>query len=416
MGPANTATSVEDTEMESQMTQQDFIVLRSERLFVPEASNLGMPGAEALGTSTSSNMETLDISVAPLSKAERDDLRRDPRTKAIAAPMPLQLIEPMDVTPPDASALAGGVTWGVQAVGAPQSQFDGAGIKVAVLDTGIDPTHPAFNGVNLTRKNFTAEGDDDQNGHGTHCAGTIFGRDVNGLRIGVATGVTDAIIGKVLGQGGGSSAKLVEAIQWSVREGANVVSMSLGIDFPGFVKQLVDAGFQVEPATSIALEQYRANVNLFSRLADLLVSQNAIQEATLIVAASGNESERPQFEIAVSPPAAGTGILSVGALSEGGSSGHDVARFSNTQCNLSGPGVNVISAAVGGGLTGMSGTSMATPHVAGVAALWAQKQLDESGGIRSDALSGQLLATADRSSLVASAEREDVGEGIVQAP
>ena len=70
---------------------------------------------------------------------------------------------------------------------------------VAVLDTGIDPNHVAFNGVNLTRRNFTAEGDDDLHGHGTLCAGTIFGRDVNGLRIGVARGVSDAIIGKVLG-------------------------------------------------------------------------------------------------------------------------------------------------------------------------------------------------------------------------
>src|SRR5690606_41473924 len=92
---------------------------------------------------------------------------------------------------------AGDVTWGVKAMGAYTSPFDGSGIVVAVLDTGIDPTHPAFAGVNLTRRNFTTAGDDDTHGHGTHCAGTIFGRAVNGTRIGVAPGVTEAVIGKV---------------------------------------------------------------------------------------------------------------------------------------------------------------------------------------------------------------------------
>ena len=398
------------------MGQKHYVVLRTEKLFVPEAGSLGGPGFASMDVGFSPSAETINVSTVELSKADRDDLRRDPRTKAIAEPMPLKLIEPAEVGEPNAGATAASATWGVEAVGATQSQFDGTGVKVAVLDTGIDPNHDAFNGVNLVRRNFTSEGDDDTHGHGTHCAGTIFGRAVDGLRIGVAPGVTDAIIGKVLGQGGGSSAELVEAIQWAVNEGANVVSMSLGIDFPGYVKILTDNGLEIEPATSIALEQYRANVNLFSRLADLLVSLNAVQQATLIVAASGNESNRPNYEIAVAPPAAGTGVISVGALSDGGASGHGVAWFSNTQCNLSGPGVGVISAKPGGGLTSMSGTSMATPHAAGVAALWAQKQLDVSGGIVSQVLAGQLLATASRASLAPNLEREDVGEGIVQAP
>lgn len=87
--------------------------------------------------------------------------------------------------------------------------------------------------MELLQRNFTADADSDEHGHGTHCAGTVFGRDVDGVRIGVARGVTKALIGKVLGTEGGSSDLIVQAIQWAVAQGAHVISMSLGIDFPG---------------------------------------------------------------------------------------------------------------------------------------------------------------------------------------
>jgi subtilisin family serine protease len=301
-------------------------------------------------------------------------------------------------------------------VRATDSPFDGDGITVAVLDTGIDPNHPAFQGVTVVQKNFTSAGADDDHGHGTHCAGTIFGHDVGGLRIGIAPNVRRALIGKVLGQGGGSSATLANAIQWAVSEGAHVVSMSLGIDFPGFVDFLVNQqGLNINPATSIALEQYRANVNLFSALADAVEAQGAFGQGAVIVAASGNESNRPSFEIAVAPPAAGTGVLAVGALQQG-ATGFSVASFSNNQVDVSAPGVAVISAKLGGGLVGMSGTSMATPHVAGVAALWAQKLKDETGGVESPTLLAQLVAKAVTDPLAPGFEEDDVGTGIVQAP
>lgn len=359
--------------------------------------------------------ETIEIEEVDLTRAERNDLRRDPRTRAIAFPMPMTLINP--VASRDASAAdVAAVTWGVQAVRAPESPFDGTGVTVAVLDTGIDPNHPAFAGVALERRNFTQEGDDDINGHGTHCAGTIFGQDVNGARVGVARNVDRALIGKVLGAGGGSSAVLAEAIQWAVNEGAHVISMSLGIDFPGFVDWLVnEQDVDVNPATSIALEAYRANVNLFTELARVVQAQGMFGQGTVIVAASGNESNRPDFEIAVAPPAAGTDIVAVGALQEG-AGGHSVASFSNNQVNISAPGVNVISAVPGGGLGSKSGTSMATPHVAGVATLWAQRQLELTGQVNNQTLTARLIASGIRSPLVADAEAEDVGTGIVQAP
>jgi subtilisin family serine protease len=395
------------------MTVKKYIVIRRQSPIVPTAEALGRVRA---GTYTTGlDMQEIKIEEAELTKAERDDLRRDPRTRAIAEPMPMKLIEPVssrDVSSPSTT----GATWGVRAVHADESPYGGEGVTVAVLDTGIEPGHPAFTGVNLVRKNFTGEGDDDLIGHGTHCAGTIFGQDLNGTRIGVARNVQRALIGKVLGEGGGDSATIARAIQWAVDEGAHVISMSLGIDFPGFVNYLVNVvGLPVDPATSIALEQYRANINLFSELSEFVAARGMFAQGTVIVSASGNESKRPDYEIAVSPPAAGTGIIAVGAL-QVDDGGFSVARFSNNQVDLSGPGVDVISAYPGGGLRSLSGTSMATPHVAGVAALWAQKLSSETGRVHGQTLMAKLIASGNMASLVESSEAEDVGTGIVQAP
>ncbi len=397
------------------MADDKYIVLRAESPMVPVAAAVGPPAGvpRAAMSSFGAGPQTLAIEEAELTAAERNDLRRDPRTRAIALPMPMKLIEPLVVA--DAQPSANGVTWGVDAVGAADSAFDGTGITVAVLDTGIDPNHEAFQGVNLVQRNFTQGAEDDEHGHGTHCAGTIFGQNVDSTRIGVAPGVSRALIGKVLGAGGGSSATIAQAIQWAVNEGANVVSMSLGIDFPGFVDAMVAQGLDVNPATSIALEQYRANINLFSQLAGLVQAQGAFGAGTVIVSASGNESERPTYEIAVAPPAAGNGIVSVGALQEG-AGGMSVASFSNNQVNVSAPGVGIVSARAGGGLVSMNGTSMATPHSAGIAALWAQHQLDTAGRIDAETLVAQLIGSGTRDGLDPSAEAEDVGTGIVQAP
>ena len=355
------------------------------------------------------------VEIEEVERREIPAITRNADVAAVAPPMPMKLIAPLDAhaaTPAEATDIA----WGVRAVKADTSSFTGDGIVVAVLDTGIDPAHPAFEGVELLRRNFTDESDDDEHGHGTHCAGTIFGRKVGSTRIGVAPGVKRALIGKVLGEGGGSSEQIVSAIQWAVENGANVISMSLGIDFPGFVDLLVNQqGLNINPATSIALEQYRANVNLFSALAASVEAQGAFGQGAVIVAASGNESNRPSFEIAVAPPAAGTGVLAVGALQEG-ATGFSVASFSNNQVDVSAPGVAVISAKLGGGLVAKSGTSMATPHVAGVAALWAQKLKQETGGVESPTLLAQLVAKAVTAPLQPGFEEDDVGTGIVQAP
>jgi len=244
-----------------------------------------LPGVEVAAGGPSLEVDEID-------RREIPAVTQDASVVAVAPAMPMKLIEPI-AKATDAQPAAANVEWGIKAVGADTSPFSGNGVVVAVLDTGIDPVHPAFAGVTLVQKNFTEAEDDDQHGHGTHCAGTIFGRNTNGTRIGVASGVTKVLIGKVIGQGGGSSDKIADAILWAVENGANVISMSLGIDFPGLVDRFVASGFPPALAASRALEGYRLNVQLFEKLASLVRSRGTfLGQATLLVAAAGNESER----------------------------------------------------------------------------------------------------------------------------
>jgi subtilisin family serine protease len=307
--------------------------------------------------------------------------------------------------------------WGIQAVGADRSPFSGDGVRVAVLDTGIDASHPAFDGVELVQRNFTSESDEDLDGHGTHCAGTIFGHDVSGKRIGVAPGVRTALIGKVLDQDGGGSDVVLAAIEWALQNRAQVISMSLGIDFPGLVADLEREGVPTELATSMALEGYRANVLLFERLGSLVQARASFTGPCLLVAAAGNESRRdqnPDFVIGVGPPAAADGMVSVAAVGPD-PDGFTIASFSNYGARLAGPGVDILSARAGGGLTTMSGTSMATPHVAGVAALWAEK-LVKAVQFTQQRFTDRLVGSAITAGLKPDFSPADVGNGVVQAP
>ena len=328
------------------MNEQRYVVLRAKGNEEAVAGGV-LAGPEALG-----RLE-VEVEAATLTAKEASDARRDPTVLRAAPVMPVALIKPQ------ASATAtaqdeSGATWGITAVGAATSPFSGAGVTVAVLDTGIDAGHEAFAGKTVVQKDFTKEGDGDGNGHGTHCAGTVFGGSVGGLRIGVAPGVEKALIGKVLNaQGSGTTEQILDGLLWAVREGANVVSMSIGLDFPGLVRALMEQrGLELEPATSIALTAFRENVRLFDAIAQLVRAHSSMFANAILIAAAGNESERPRYEIATAPPAAADGIVSVGALEKrpGTPLQLGVARFSNAGPVVAGPGVAVTSAKVGGGL------------------------------------------------------------------
>ncbi|MFK8080754.1 MAG: S8 family serine peptidase [Granulosicoccus sp.] len=344
------------------------------------------------------------------------DLNNDSRTVSVTPAMPMCLIAPETASESaDSAKQPGKVAWGVEAVEADRSRFTGEGIRVAVLDTGIVSSHQAFDGVSLLVQNFTTDASaDDGNGHGTHCAGTIAGRQVNGTRVGIATNIDRLIIGKVLtDQGSGSTTAIVQGIQWASLQGAHIISMSLGIDFTAYVENLHKAqDVDLKAAVSMGLQAYSANVEMFEKLGDSFSALSYIGQGALLVAAAGNESRRPTYTIATSPPAVADSILSVAAVDRG----FGAARFSNTFADVSAPGVDISSAGLDGGLSVLSGTSMAAPHVAGVAALWSQRLLESESQLNIDRLKSTLFANLSPAADRAMPDLENTGRGVIKSP
>ncbi len=376
----------------------------------PAAGGLRPMGRASPGT-RAKIAENATVEVQHLDSDERSRVLADPATIAVLPRMPVSLIKALKASLAAVKAGPQATNWGIQAVNATNSPVTGAGITVAVLDTGIDETHPAFAGVDLVQRNFTTEAAQDLNGHGTHCAGTIFGRDVDGHRIGIARGVTKALIGKVLGAGGGASEQIINAITWAQLEGAQVISMSLGMDFPGYQKQLVEMGYPGPKATSLALAGYRLNTRLFDEWSQALIGHDGVMAGSVVTAAAGNESHRPGYTILLAPPATGRMFVSVAAIGQDPGGAFHVAYFSNEGATLAAPGEDIWSAKRGGGLTAMSGTSMATPHVAGVAALWA-----EFLGRNAPFSAASVVDRMKQAVRALPFSDTDVGLGLVQAP
>jgi subtilisin len=294
----------------------------------------------------------------------------------------------------DLDTSAVGATWGLKATRVVPTSFlsynpyNGAGIKVAILDTGFDLTHPDFAGRPIVHQSFiSGEAVQDGHGHGTHCTGTACGPlnpSPSIERYGIAYNAS-IYIGKVLSNGGsGGDGGILAGINWAIANGCAVISMSLGGNVNG-------AGY------SAVYEN---------------VAVNALNRGCLIIAAAGNASSRPGVIKPVSHPANCPSIMAVGAVD----SSLNVASFScgglfptYGGIDIVGPGVGVFSSVkMPARYATWNGTSMATPHVAGIAALWAQ-----ASGERGMNLWRKLTTTAKP--LPAHPTR-DVGAGLVQAP
>lgn len=396
-----------------------------------------MPKGEFDFKAAASATDKLDggiVETAELTTREARAIDNSPG-KVAALTMPTRLIAPMmrdphgewaqlahaeDVAAGNAASLE--VPWGIRATRAETSTYTGSGVTVAILDTGIDRAHPAFAGMpNIVEADFTGSGASqaaDDNGHGTHCAGTVFGRDCYGYRIGIAKGIDRALIGKVLdADGAGGSAQLFDGLYWAISQHSDVISMSLGFDFPGMVVRLVGEGLPVDLATSKALVAFRQNLRAFDALMAFAKAQTAMGAGPVIVAATGNESKAgisPQYRIDASLPAAALDVVGIGAVAEDGAQ-YRVADFSNGSPMVSAPGVDIVSAKAGGGLAKLSGTSMACPHAAGVAALWWEALRQSPASATANSVAARLSATA-RSNVFNGFNRAAFGDGLITAP
>ncbi|HEU4508128.1 MAG TPA: S8 family serine peptidase [Pyrinomonadaceae bacterium] len=274
-------------------------------------------------------------------------LRSDNRVAAVAGAPQISLIHP---TRSAAANLATKVTWGLEFMNVPRlwkEGLTGKGIKVGHLDTGVDGKHPALKKAVEGFVEFDLEGNmvnpspapHDSDDHGTHTAATIAGRPVNGRSVGVAREAE--LSSAMVIEGGVMVARVLGGMDWALSQGIQILNMSLG--FRGWWEDFIP-------------------------IIDILRSQNVLP-----VIAVGNE-----YAGTSRSPGNYPNVLSVGAHDEN----KLVADFSSSQRfkravdpivpDMVAPGVGVISASPGGGYKSNDGSSMATPHVAGLCALLMQ--------------------------------------------
>jgi subtilisin len=229
-------------------------------------------------------------------------------------------------TPPE-------LQWGVDRIDADKiwGQTTGLGVKVAVLDTGIDLDHPDLynvkSGPDLINKDATP---DDDNGHGTHCAGIIAAQHNDVGVKGVAPGVELWAVKVLNSQGSGPISVIVSGIEWAINNNMKVISMSLG-------------GTGNDPAMEA-------------------ICNAAFVAGIIVVAAAGNNAGS-----GVMYPGKYANVIAVAATT----SRDKRASYSSfgPEVDLAAPGDGIYSTYKNGGYATMSGTSMACPHVAGTAAL-----------------------------------------------
>jgi subtilisin family serine protease len=256
----------------------------------------------------------------------------------------------------------------VPQVGAPiawESGYDGSGVKVAVLDTGIDAEHPDIASQLVDAKSFVPNEDvRDYHAHGTHVASTVLGTGAvsEGKNKGVAPGA-DLLVGKVLSnEGFGLDSWIIDGMEWAAQN-AKIVNMSIGSNEPS------DGTDPMAQA----------------------VNNLTAETGTLFVIAAGNTGME-----GINSPGSADSALTVGAVDKSDelawfSSKGPQNGFSGLKPDLTAPGVGILAArsqfsSGSGSYMTMDGTSMATPHVAGAAAILAQRHPDWTGAQLKEAL------------------------------
>lgn len=278
-------------------------------------------------------------------------------------------------------------TWGLQATGVDRSRLAGSGVRIAILDTGFDMQHPDFLTRGIVSQSFITgiETAQDDNGHGTHCLGTLGGPRIPGEtpRYGIATDA-QLFVGKVMKENGkGREGDILHGIGWAIQNNCRIVSLSLGK--PVARGESPDTDYEEIGAV-------------------------ALRRNCLLIAAAGNDSDRPRSIKPVELPANSRTILAVGAINRR----LELYPESNGGLNpdgggidLVGPGVEVRSSKrLPTRYGNNTGTSMAAPHIAGIAALL----MEADPTATAEQIWTRLTQTARRLPLPSS----DVGSGLIQ--
>jgi subtilisin family serine protease len=347
-------------------------------------------GVEAVRRAASrSGEDPRAVAVVPLPaarsvalSASRDDVAAIAAAAEVAAVYPNRVLRVPRVFEvrelPAAAAESRASSWGVERVGALATwgayNVRGKGVKVGVLDTGVDPTHPDLTGKIANWAEFNAQGDEvrgstahDSDRHGTHVCGTIVGGNASGSWIGVAPAARLAV-GLVLdGEQGGTDAQVLAGIGWALERNVHVLSMSLGglvlgPETPGtYTRALVECYLHGVPVVA-AIGNEGAETSGSPGNDLFAIAVGAVDAEDGVAAFSGGRTQVITQSTVVRP---------------------ELLPLPYPKPDVSGPGVAVTSSVPGGTWTAFSGTSMATPHVSGVVALVL-------------AATGNLAAVADR--------------------
>lgn len=307
--------------------------------FTPESS---INGVYTIVTTEESNVEKLE---------------EDPTVESVETDIPVKMAA--DV-----------IDWGVSRIGADKiwETTTGVGVTVAVIDTGVEMTHPDLQGKVTKGYDFVndKESPEDDNGHGTHVAGIVAASRNDVGTVGVSHGTSIMPVKVLNSAGSGYISDVAKGIYWATDNGAQVINLSLG--------------------APVDTDVLRRAVNY------------AANKGVLMVAAAGNDYGAPcQY------PAAYDNVICVVATD----SSNRLASFSNVGGELAAPGVSNYSTFLGGSYRYLSGTSMAAPHVAGSLAILR--------GICTDCNSSELIATLRDTAIDLGAEGTDIifGYGLV---